>query len=296
MATMALTSFLAPAGYVGLAAADSALAASSSPGRRRFRLVTKPLLMPALGTAFVGSLARHDVGSGGVLAGGTVAAQALSGVGDIALLGRSEPAFLAGLGSFLGAHVAYTAAFASAGRPLRDRSAMGGVAGAGLAFAALAPVMGAAAGRKSPALRAPVVAYAGAISAMVAASTRLHPQIPARARRTVVAGTALFLVSDTILAARKFLLPQPPHPAGDAAVMVTYTLGQGLIAAGVSQAVRSRAAAPASGTVDQAAAGTTEPADLAKAAREPHGGGGAEPSFPSTAPPAARPGPSARVE
>jgi hypothetical protein len=56
----------------------------------------------------------------------------------------------------------------------------------------------------------------------------------------VVAGTALFLVSDALLAAREFLLEEPP-PLLDAAVMGSYTLGQGLIAAGVSQAVRSRA-------------------------------------------------------
>jgi uncharacterized membrane protein YhhN len=268
MVTMASLLSLAPAGYAALAAVDSALAGSSSPGRRRFRLVTKPLLMPALGTAFVGSLARHDVGGGGVLAGGTVAAQALSGVGDVALLGRGDPAFLAGLGSFLGAHVAYTTAFASVGRRLGDRTGLGGVAGAGLAFATLTPVMGTAAGRHSARLRAPVVAYAGAVCAMFAASTRLDPELPAGARRAVVAGTALFVASDTILAARRFLLPQPPHPVGDAAVMVTYTLGQGLIAAGVSRALRSRE----------------------------HGGGGVEPAFPSPAPPAAHPGPSARVE
>lgn len=273
---------LASAGYVALAAADSALAASSSPTRRRFRMVTKPLLMPALGTAFVASLAREDVGAGSLLAGGTVAAQALSGVGDIALLSRSEPAFLGGLGSFLGAHVAYTTAFGSAGRPLRDLSRPGGVLAAAALFGTLTPVVGRATGRKSERLRAPVVAYAGAISAMFAASTRLRPEVPARARRTVVAGTALFVASDTLLAVREFLLPRAGHeraqPGLDAAVMATYTLGQGLIAAGVSQALRSRVT-------------DTEP-DLGP----PTGGGGAGPSFPSTAPPAARPQPSARVE
>jgi uncharacterized membrane protein YhhN len=283
MALMAVRRFLAPAGYLTLAAVDSALAASSSPSRRRFRMVTKPLLMPALGTAFVGSLARHDVGGGGVLAGGTVAAQALSGAGDIALLSRSEPAFLAGLGSFLGAHVAYTTAFVSAGRPLRDRTHLGGVVGAAATFATVAPVMGRAAGGHSARLRAPVVAYAGAICSMFAASTRLDPAIPVGARRTVVAGTACFLVSDTLLAAREFLLPRP-QPGLDAAVMVTYTLGQGMIAAGISQAARSR-------LTDHAAGQATEvntDQDL--------GGGGVGPSFPSTVPPAAHPGPSTRVE
>ncbi len=281
MATMALprpsTRLLAPAGYLVLAALDSALAGSGSPSRRRFRMVTKPLLMPALGTAFVGSLARHDADSGGVLAGGTVVAQALSGVGDVALLNRSEPAFLAGLGSFLGAHLAYATAFVSAGRPLTDRSGVAGVVGAATLFAATAPAAGRAAGSRSARLRAPVVAYAGAISAMFAASTRLDTEVPLRSRRTVVAGSALLVASDMVLAARRFLLPQPPRPASEAAVMVLYTLGQGLIAAGVAQAVRSRS------LDDRAGSSLT-------------GGGGAGPSFPSTAPPAATPGPSTRVE
>lgn len=231
------------AAYVALAAADTALAGSSSPTRRRFRLVTKPLLMPALGTAFAAVVAdtptTPEKPRGGMLRTATVAAQALSGAGDIALLNKSEPAFLAGLSSFFGAHVAYTAAFTSVGRPLSDHSHLGGVKAAAGTLAVTAPLMGLAAGRKSPALRIPVMAYAGILTTMFAASTRLDPSIPAPARRTVIAGTGLFLASDTIIGARKFLLPQA-GPASDAAVMATYTLGQGLIAAGLAQAVRSR--------------------------------------------------------
>jgi uncharacterized membrane protein YhhN len=242
MTPMPLPRFLAPAAYAALAAADTALSASASPTRRRFRMVTKPLLMPALGAAFSASLTKEDITGGGLLRGGTVAAQALSGAGDIALLGTSEPAFLAGLGSFFGAHIAYTTAFVSAGRPLTDRSGLGGVKGAAAVFATMAPVMGWAAGRKSPSLRLPVVAYAGILSTMFAASTRLDPAIPASARRKVVAGSAVFLASDFTLALREFVLHEPP-PVTDAAVMATYTLGQGLISAGVSEAIRSRATA-----------------------------------------------------
>jgi uncharacterized membrane protein YhhN len=231
---------LTPRVYVALAAADTALAASSSPTTRRFRMITKPLLMPALGTAFMVSLNGREVDHGGLLRGATVAAQALSGVGDIALLRRTEPAFLTGLSAFFGAHIAYMTAFADAGRPLGDREALGGVAAAAATFALTAPVMGSAAGRKSPALRAPVIAYAGILSSMFAASTRLDPSIPTSTRRKVVAGTGLFLASDTILGLREFVLPRK-SPWTDAAVMATYTAGQALIAAGVSEAVRSRA-------------------------------------------------------
>lgn len=240
---MPLPPALTPKVYAALAAADTALAASSSPTTRRFRLVTKPLLMPALGTAFMVSLSGREVDHGGLLRGATVAAQALSGVGDIALLRKSEPAFLSGLGAFFGAHVAYTAAFVNAGRPLRDPSGRSGPLAGAAAFAATAPLMGWAAGRRSPALRAPVVAYAGILSSMFAASTRLDPEIPASTRRKVLAGTSLFLVSDTVLGLREFELA-PTSPLTDATVMATYTAGQALIAAGVSEAVRARAGQP----------------------------------------------------
>lgn len=209
-------------------------------------MVTKPLLMPALGTAYAAAVretATEDStrSRGGLLQGGTVAAQALSGMGDIALLGRSEPAFLAGLSSFFGAHIAYSTAFVSAGRPLEDRSADAGPIAAAAFFAAVGPTLGWAAGRRSARLRAPVAAYAGIISTMFAASTRLEEDIPAEARRAVIAGTSLFVLSDSVIGLRKFVM-KDPSPRSDAVVMATYTAGQGLIAYGVAKAVQARAA------------------------------------------------------
>ena len=229
-------SVLAGLAYAALAATDFVLTASASPTKRRFRLITKPLLMPALGTAFMTSLNEHGVHQGGLLRGGTVAAQAMSGVGDMALLSKSDPAFLAGVGAFAGAHVAYTTAFVSAGRPVSDPSETAGAIGATAAFATLGPLMGLAAARTSPGLGAPVFAYSGLLMSMFAASTRIRPDIPRSARRKLFAGTSLFVTSDTILATRKFLL-HDDSPYGEAALMATYTLGQGLIAAGVAEAV-----------------------------------------------------------
>lgn len=237
---------LAAAAYAALAVTDTVLAGSRSAARRRLRLITKPLLMPALGTAYAASLREMPPedsarNRGGLLQGGTVAAQALSGVGDIALLSRSEPAFLTGLSSFFGAHIAYSTAFVSAGRPLEDRSADAGPIAAGAFFAVAGPTLGWAAGRRSARLRAPVTAYAGIISTMFAASTRLEEGIPADARRAVIAGTSLFVLSDTVIGLRKFVM-KDPQPRSDAVVMATYTAGQGLIAYGVAKAVRARAA------------------------------------------------------
>lgn len=241
---MRLTRVLPAAAYAALALVDTALAGSPSSTARRFRLVTKPLLMPALGTAFALSLSDEDVAGGGLLQGCTVAGQACSGVGDIALLDSREPAFLVGLGSFAGAHVAYTSAFLSAGRPLTDRTHVGGVVTAAALLGTLGPVTRWAVGRRNPSLKGPVVVYAGLLTAMFAASTRLGEDIPPTARRKVAAGAGLFLASDSILAANRFLLTDPP-PLAEAAVMATYTTAQGLIAAGVSEAVRARTPEPA---------------------------------------------------
>ncbi len=165
-----------------------------------------------------------------------VAAQLLSGAGDVALLGRSEKSFLTGLSSFFAAHLAYAGGFAASGRPVTDAGSWRGAKAAAAVFAVAAPFTGWTSGRKNPALRRPVVAYVGVLCGMVATSTRLSHDLPASARRTIIAGTTLFLASDSILSAQKFLLPEP-RPEVGAAVMATYTAGQGLIAAGVLEAV-----------------------------------------------------------
>lgn len=231
---------ITPKVYVALAIADTALAASHSPTTRRFRMITKPLLMPALGTAFMVSLNGREVDRGGLLRGATVAAQAMSGVGDIALLNKTEAGFLTGLSAFFGAHVAYTTAFSDAARPLSGPHGRDGLLRAAGTFAVTAPLVGWAAGRRRPRLRGPVVAYAGILSSMFGASTNLDPAIPAATRRKVVTGTGLFLLSDAIIGLREFVLPRKT-PLTDAMVMATYTAGQALIAAGVSEAVRARA-------------------------------------------------------
>ena len=226
-------SVLAPAAYIGLAVADSVSAGSRGAAARRLRYLLKPMLMPALSAAFLD--ASRGRTEHPVLLKGTAAAQAFSWGGDVALLGTSERSFLSGVASFFGAHVAYVAAFTSVRRPVVDlradlRLPLG-------LWLTTAPVMSVAAGRKDPALRAPVAAYATILSAMFASSRLLHPAVPPRARRAVQAGTALFVVSDGVLATQAFLLHER-RPALDAFVMATYTAGQGLIAAGVAGMVQ----------------------------------------------------------
>ena len=152
----------------------------------------------------------------------------------MALLGTSKRSFLTGVGSFSGAHVAYIAAFLSVRGEGKDYDTAGLKVALGL-WLTTAPLMSFAAGRKDPALRVPVAAYATILSGMFATSRMLDPALPQGPRRTLQAGTALFLISDTVLAVQKFLLTEP-RPVLESVVMTTYTAGQGLIATGVANA------------------------------------------------------------
>jgi uncharacterized membrane protein YhhN len=227
---------LSSAAYAALAIADSVAAGrSSSATARRLRYFLKPALMPTLAIAFLdGNRGRRATADIGLLRTGTAAAQAFSWGGDVALLGTSKRSFLTGVGSFFGAHAAYIAAFLSVRGNRRDYDAAGLKVAFGM-WLTTAPLMSFAAGRKDPALRVPVAAYATILSGMFASSRMLDPALPRGARRTLQAGTALFLISDSVLAVQKFLLTEP-RPVLESVVMTTYTAAQGLIATGVANA------------------------------------------------------------
>lgn len=213
-------------GYLTLAAIDSYLAGRDGKAARRSRFLTKPLLMPTL--AATTHLAGRENGNG--LVRPVLAAQAFSWGGDLALMGHSKKSFLAGVGSFFAAHVAYIGGFAAGRDPGASLSAPGVRTAAG-AWLLVAPAVAVQAGRQDPALRVPIAAYAAALSAMFASSTLLHRSIPAAARRRIVAGTSLFLLSDSLLSIERFIRRER-SPALATAVMATYTAGQWLIAEG----------------------------------------------------------------
>jgi uncharacterized membrane protein YhhN len=132
--------------------------------------------------------------SGGVrdrFAAAIVAGLALSLAGDALLLSARRTAFLAGLGAFLLAHLAYAAAFAGVARP----SPWAGVAVAAATGAALAwlwPSLGS--------MRGPVVAYCAVISVMLWLALGV-------ARAEVRAGALLFYASDLLVARDRFVRP-----------------------------------------------------------------------------------------
>lgn len=142
-----------------------------------------------------------------------VAALALSLLGDVFLMLRDER-FVAGLASFLLAHLAYVGGFAVEGR-------WGVVAAAVAALVFLAA--GVAQARVIvPAvpdqLRPPVLAYMAVISTMAVVAGGKGPAL-------AVAAAVLFYASDSLIAWNKFVRPQAWMRLG---IIVTYHVAQAL--------------------------------------------------------------------
>jgi len=172
------------------------------------RCVTKPLVLVLL----IGAAIALEPRDPAVRAWFVVALVA-SLAGDVALL--SARGFVIGLAAFLAAHVAYAIGFVAGGvtaAPLLIGLAAMLAADVGLARR-LVPALRAA-GRRS--LVPPVLAYIAAITLMAAAAA--GSAIP-----LAVAGAALFVASDALLADGRFVRERR-H--GDLAVRVLYHLAQ----------------------------------------------------------------------
>ena len=178
-------------------------------------------------TAAVALLALLAFLQGGPLL--LVVALALSAAGDAFLSRDGERAFLAGLASFLAAHLAYVALFASIGggmeiltwQPWRLAIVAVAALGAIALMRLLLPVAG-------PRLRVPLALYAGAILAMMLAAATVPSPV-------IVIGAMLFVASDSLLAIGRFLLPAQSRfrlPLG-AAVWIFYYLAQAAITLGL---------------------------------------------------------------
>lgn len=216
--------------YVGLAATDSWLSGQPNKWAHRARFVTKPLLMPTL----AGSLATNAKATDSPLRTSTLAAQVGGWGGDVALLGTGTRPFLAGAGSFGVGHVAYLTGFLRQRGSSPVSTSFGPRAVAG-SWAATAPVMALMARRRHRELGGPVFGYATMLAAVVAGATHLDPELSPASRRLTAAGAGLFMVSDTLLGVRKFVLSNPP--AGlETAVMATYTAAQFLLSEGAARA------------------------------------------------------------
>ncbi|UCI08811.1 lysoplasmalogenase family protein [Mesorhizobium sp. B1-1-8] len=129
-----------------------------------------------------------------------VAALALSAVGDAFLSRDGEKAFLGGLASFLAAHIVYIALFVNASSGIGRLTAESWRGAIALAMLMFGIIMLAALWRRvGPALRIPIAVYVAAILAMgISALTTSYPW--------AIAGAVLFMASDGLLAAERFLL------------------------------------------------------------------------------------------
>ena len=102
-------------------------------------------------------------------------------------------------------------------------------------WATTAPGMVFGAARLDRKLGPAIAGYSGMLAGTVAAATQLDPALPKSARRATIAGAALFMLSDSLLGTRKFLLKNPP-PRLESAVMATYTAAQFLLSEGAARA------------------------------------------------------------
>ncbi len=158
-------------------------------------------------------------------------------VGDVVLLVSSarlsNPWFLAGLGAFLLAHVAYILGF---NIPLPNVSVFWSlVVALVLALAAarlLRRIIGAIRQKGLDQMVAPVVAYAVVITVMLLSAflTLYNPKWSALAALLVALGAMLFYFSDVLLAWDRYVAP---IKNGRVANMVLYHLGQFALVAGV---------------------------------------------------------------
>jgi uncharacterized membrane protein YhhN len=175
--------------------ACAALALYGFESRRRLLAIAFKPLTTALLLVVVG-MPRSSLGW--LVWGGVV----LSVGGDAALLRASDRAFLVGLGLFLGAHIAYVAAFVKVG-------SWAAGAWVGLAVTAVAtPILLRTLWPRVGALRGPVLVYGAAVSAMVvAAFSTLGGPLPAAPLAAI--GALLFYASDSSLAINRFVRPIP---------------------------------------------------------------------------------------
>lgn len=205
-----------------VAAAVSALlaiAADWEERRHRAFFVLKPLT-----TVLIIAVA-YARGHEGDYALWVLAALSLSLAGDVFLMfgdgaRNSDKAFIAGLASFLLAHVAFVFAFA---QDLRSPDLPGWLAAVVFYAIAMLFVLLPRAG----ALKLPVLVYCLALAAMVFAAAARHATFGDAHSLLAVLGALLFMVSDSLLGARRFIAR---FRAAQALILSTYWGAIGLIA------------------------------------------------------------------
>lgn len=193
----------------GLAAVADWVAVAA--GSKRVEYVCKPAALVAL-VAVALALDPDDP----TVRAWFVAALVASLAGDVFLM-LPRDLFVAGLASFLVAHVAYVGGLLAAGVELPGL--VTGLAVVAVALGAVGRPLLRGARRREPAMVVPVGAYMAVISAMLVAAI-------GTGHGTAVAGAALFYASDALIGLGRFVRAWGWSPL---AVIVTYHVGQGLL-------------------------------------------------------------------
>jgi len=222
-----LTSTKLKLAYVAIAVADTWLSGSADHRAHKARILTKPLLMPTL----MASLITNPRAASSPLRTSTLAAQAGGWGGDLALMGDGPDNFVMGSGSFAVGHAAYISGFLANRSKTRRR----GPKAIAALWVATGPAMAFNASRQDKRLGPTIAGYSAMLASMVAASTQLDPALPKSARRLSLLGAATFMLSDSLLGTRKFVLKNPP-PRLESAVMATYTAAQLMLSEGAARA------------------------------------------------------------
>jgi uncharacterized membrane protein YhhN len=191
-------------------------------GQRR----TSPVKVVAK-TASVGLLALLSLLEGGPWLLTTALAFCATGDFFLAIEDRDERFFLAGLAAFLIGHLAYVALFFALPVSPEPLPVIAKVA-IGAAMLTISGGMALRLWRAAGDLRIAVMVYIAAILAMGMAAM-------SNGNGMIIAGAASFMVSDTILAAERFLLTDgaPGRQFASPVVWITYFAAQVLILFGV---------------------------------------------------------------
>ena len=207
-------------GVAAGASAIAAIAADWEERRHRAFFVLKPLT-----TLLIIGIAASAGSLGSVYAQCVLAALVLSLFGDVFLMfgdgaRASDRAFIAGLASFLLAHLAFVLAFAQG---LRSPELPGWLAAVVFYALALLFVLLPRAG----ALKLPVLVYCLVLAAMVFAAAARHASFHDADSLRAVLGALLFMLSDSLLGWRRFV---GRYRFAQAAILSTYWGAIGLIA------------------------------------------------------------------
>jgi uncharacterized membrane protein YhhN len=190
-------------------------------GRRDLERWLKPLTMALLVAVAATAGDLHGLARALLVIG------ALSGlVGDVALLGQGEQAFMAGLGAFAVGHLSY--AGAAIAIEFQPAWVLPGVAFmlALLGFRFMSRTVPGARRAGGTVLAGAVVFYACVISTMVITAWATTAWVAAT-------GASLFALSDWVLGHQRFA---GPLPGARLAVMVPYHVGQALLIVGLATA------------------------------------------------------------